>query len=104
MTFDAIAESAVSYGGLADRLTNLDAIDDSFITGVHDKEERYERLAKSLEYKKARLVADAWCAAFVCKKTKDAPEPVTHDMFCRLWTDPEKLPSATREEIAHLAG
>jgi hypothetical protein len=102
-TFSAIAESAVIYSGLGDRISNLDAIDDSSITGVHDKEERYNRLAESSEYGKARLIADAWCAAFVWKKTKDAPEPVTHDVFCRLLTEPEKVPSATRAEIRYLA-
>jgi hypothetical protein len=103
MTFAAIAESAVSYGTLADGIASVESIDDSSITGVHDKEERYSRLAGSSEYRQARLVADAWCAAFVWKKTKDTPEPVTHDVFCRLLVEPEKVPAATRAEIARLA-
>jgi Eco57I restriction-modification methylase len=103
MTFAAIAESAVPYGSLTDTLARLDAIDDASIVGVHDKEERYARLAASLEYRKARLAADAWCAVFVWKKIKTALEPVTHDVFCRLLTEPERVPAATRTEIARLA-
>ena len=103
MTFTAIAESIMPYGSLADTLVSLDAIDDTSIAGVHDKEARYARLASSLEYRQARLTADAWCAAFVWEKTKDAPEPVTHDVFCRLLTEPERVPAATRVEIVRLA-
>jgi hypothetical protein len=103
MTFAAIAESTVPYGSLADTLASLDTIDDSSIAGVHDKEARYARLASSLEYRQARLAADAWCASFVWKKTKDAPEPLTHDVFYRLLTEPERVPAATRAEIGWLA-
>jgi hypothetical protein len=103
MTFAAIAESAVPYGNLADEIANLDTIDDSSLTGVHEKEERYSRLAESSEYRKARLIADAWCAAFVWRKTRDTPEPATHDVFCRLLVEPEKVPAATRVEIARLS-
>jgi hypothetical protein len=73
MTFAAIAEAAVPYSTIANGIISLDTIDDSSITGVHDKEERYSRLAGSSEYRKAQLVADAWCAAFVWRKTKDTP-------------------------------
>lgn len=51
----------------------------------------------------ARLLADAWCAAFLWPKTREAPAPVTHDAFCWLRTAPEHLPPATREAIEHLA-
>jgi hypothetical protein len=103
MSFAAITEAAVPYGTLADGIASLETIDDSSITGVHGKEERYSRLAGSSEYRQARVVADAWCAAFVWRKTKDVPEPVTHDVFCRLLSEPEKVPAATRAEIARLA-
>jgi len=103
MTFAAIAEAPIPYSSLADSLASLDIIDDTSIAGVHDKEERYARLASSLEYRQARFAADAWCSAFVWKKTKDAPEPVTHDLFCRLLTEPKQVPNATRAEIVRLA-
>jgi hypothetical protein len=102
-SFSFIAEAGAAYGSLTDSMTSLNAIDDTPITEVHRKEERYARLARSQEYRKARLAADAWCAAFVWKKTKAAPPPVTHELFCRLLTAPEQVPEATCEEIARLA-
>jgi hypothetical protein len=103
MSFNFIAEAGAAYGSLTDSMTSLNAIDDTPITEVHRKEERYARLARSPEYRQARLAADAWCAAFVWKKTRTAPPPVTHEVFCRLLTAPERVPEATCEEIARLA-
>jgi hypothetical protein len=95
--------AGAAYGSLNESMSSLNAIDDTPITEVHRKEERYARLARSPEYRKARLAADAWCVAFVWKKTKTAPPPVTHEVFCRLLTAPEQVPEATCEEIARLA-
>jgi hypothetical protein len=103
MTFTAIAEASIPYSNLAGSLASLDTIDDTSITGVHDKEERYARLAASVEYRKAQLIANAWCTAFVWEKSKNTPEPVTHDVFCHLLTEPERVPTTTRVEITCLA-
>jgi hypothetical protein len=45
--------------------------------------QRYATLQASDEVCRARLVADAWCAAFLAPKTKDA-EPITHDTLVGL--------------------
>ncbi|MET7863698.1 Eco57I restriction-modification methylase domain-containing protein [Micromonospora taraxaci] len=59
----------------------------------------------SAEYARALHVADAWCAAFVWKKTKDAPSAVTHRVF-RALEDPKASAAsqATHDEIARLRG
>ena len=103
MSFSFIAAAGAAYGSLNDSMSSLNAIDDTSIAEVHCKEQRYARLARSPEYRQARLAADAWCAAFVWKKTKAAPPPVTHEVFCRLLTAPEQVPEATCEEITRLA-
>src|SRR5215467_13023260 len=51
----------------------------------------------------ARLLADAWCAAFLWPKTREAPPLVTHDIFCWLHTAPERVPAVTRAAIERLA-
>jgi hypothetical protein len=51
----------------------------------------------------AHLLADAWCAAFLWPKTREAPPPVTHDTWCCLHTLPERVPAATQASIARLA-
>ncbi|WP_030587532.1 Eco57I restriction-modification methylase domain-containing protein [Streptomyces anulatus] len=51
------------------------------LADVRRQEEAYEEWAGSSAYQRARLVADAWCAAFVWLKTPDAPRAVTHSVF-----------------------
>jgi hypothetical protein len=88
---------------LTDAVTSLDAMDDASIASLRRKEKLYGQLAKSPTYRHIKLIADAWCAAFVWKKMQGAPEPVTHDVFCRLLTEPDRVPEATRAEITRLA-
>jgi hypothetical protein len=51
----------------------------------------------------ARLLADAWCAAFLWPKTREAPPAVTHDTWCWLHMEPERVPAATQATITQLA-
>ncbi|MCX8033409.1 MAG: N-6 DNA methylase [Thermoleophilia bacterium] len=94
---------AVTYRTLADAAAELARAPDDSVAALHEKEAWYELLSKSSELAHARLVADAWCAAFVWKKRKDAPPPVTHDLFLRLTQDPNAAPAEVRAEIARLA-
>jgi hypothetical protein len=103
MTLDFAAASATAASALAEAFAGLNAMDDTSITDVHRKEHHYTRLARSPEYRTARLLADAWCAAFVWKKTQAAPEAVTYATFHHLLTEPERVPDTTRAEIARLA-
>jgi hypothetical protein len=103
MALPLVAEPVAVYGGLSEEITSLDNVEDSSIAGIHEKQGRYRRLSESPEYRRAQLAADAWCAAFVWKKTKSAPEAVTQDVLRRLMPDPERVPRETRAEIARLA-
>jgi len=49
------------------------------------------------------LCADAWCAAFLWPKTRDAAPAVTHHVFYRLQHTPTQVPAATRAMITQLA-
>ncbi|RPK88402.1 DNA methyltransferase [Streptomyces sp. ADI98-10] len=51
------------------------------LADVRRQEEAYEEWAGSSAYQRARLVADAWCAAFVWLKTPEGPRAVTHSVF-----------------------
>ncbi|MGA2263479.1 MAG: N-6 DNA methylase [Acidobacteriota bacterium] len=99
MSLPLAAEDELSYGDLADRVTYLDSLDDNSISGVHEKEASYERLNASEEYGHAKLLADAWCAAFVWKKRRDAPQAVTEDILRRLRKSPPSVPAQTIAEI-----
>jgi N-6 DNA Methylase len=74
MALPMVAEEVAAYGNLSEGVAYLDTMDDTSISGVQEKEARYERLSESDEYRKTRLLADAWCAAFVWRKMKDAPD------------------------------
>src|SRR5262249_7733021 len=50
-----------------------------------------------------RLLADAWCAAFLWPKTREALPAVTHDTWCWLHLAAERVSTATQATITHLA-
>ncbi len=89
---------------LAAERAGLDATPDASPDGVRAKEERWQKLLASDDYTRSRLLADAWCAAFVWKKNSDpaAPPPVTEETFRRLAASPANVPEAVRHEIVCL--
>src|SRR5207248_1003126 len=95
--------SAPEYASIAARFESLDAIDDASLAGVRKKEEAFRSLAESEEYRRAKLEADAWCAAFVWPKTKGGPGAITHDLLERVRRDPTKVPAVTRTGIERVA-
>src|SRR3972149_10127009 len=98
-----VAEPEPSYGGLGERVAQLDDIDDSTTSGLHEKEERWHQITDSSAFKRARLLADAWSASFVWHKVKGAPEAVTNDVFRRLMDNPTQVAPEIRVEIAQIA-
>ena len=59
---------AADYGYLSDSMQLLASAPDDSLDDVRQKEAFYAELAQDDEYIKARLLADAWCAAFVWDK------------------------------------
>ncbi len=100
----AVAEPKAAYTTLSHQSETLEALPEDSIGGVRAKEAQFCRLTESPEYRKARLVADAWCAAFMWKKAAGAPPPITHAVFLELQKDPDSIPPAVQEEIVRLAG
>jgi hypothetical protein len=83
-----LIDESIKLGNLAASIAELDAIDDANITGVHAKQQRYEELVKSSGYLYGRFLADAWCAAFVWKKTREFPFPITEAVFREIEQNP----------------
>ncbi|MEU9346448.1 DNA methyltransferase [Streptomyces sp. NPDC048278] len=73
------------------------------LTDVRRQEDAYEEWAGSSDYRRAKRVADAWCAAFVWLKTPEAPRPVTYAVFKAL-EDPsgQGVAEETKTEIKRL--
>jgi Eco57I restriction-modification methylase len=77
--------------------------DDTTIAAVHRRMAAWEAMEGSAKLAHARLLADAWCAAFTWPKTRDAPPAVTQRVLTRLDQDPNAVSEATRKEIEQLA-
>jgi len=98
-----VAEPGAVYETLADAVAALETSPDETLTEVHLKEDLHRRVMGSPEYMKAHLSADVWCAAFVWRKTRDAPPAVTHDVLLDLRRDRGSLPSTVAQETERLA-
>ncbi len=102
---EALAEPWEDARHLSAERASLDAVPDDSLKAVRDKEARWNRLRKSDEYLRARFHADAWCAAFVWKKTSDpdVPPPVTEETFRRVAAGPGSVPRSVRTGVGRLA-
>ncbi len=71
---------------------------------VRRQEAAYRELENSEDYVRDRRAADAWCAAFVWRKTPDAPRAVTQEVFQKLSNAGQGrgAPYTTIEEIERL--
>jgi hypothetical protein len=101
--FDAADQPWQRLGDLATSLLSLEEIPDDTIEGIRRKQERYEELVRSSGYLYGRLWADAWCAAFLWKKTKEFLYPITEEAFRRIERTPFSVAPWMQEEIQRLA-
>ena len=81
-------------------------IDDS-IEAIQAKDEAYRELKKSQPYEFAKLLADAWCAAFVIPKVR-VPDlqprvTLTESTLRKLENNPNVVPHEVKDEISSLA-
>jgi N-6 DNA Methylase len=88
---------------LAADAAQLEAAPDDSLAAVRSKAKLFEKLEESEEHQSAKLLADAWCAAFVQLKTKDAPVQITDGVLRRLAGDLSRTPEGIQREIRHLA-
>jgi len=90
-------------GALATGMMDLDDIDDATPEGVREKQARYERVVRSSDYLYGKLLADAWCAAFVWPKTRETTYQVTAEVFRKIEENPHGVPVWLPEEVQRLA-
>lgn len=97
-------EPWMQLGNLATTMMALDTIADDSVSGVRDKQQRYEELVRSSGYLYGRMLADAWCAAFVWKKSQNAalPYPITEGIFRKIERNPHSTPAWMKAEIQRL--
>src|SRR5439155_22930627 len=103
MELPMVAEPGSPYGELGSGFAELSAMDDETIGNLREREHRHRNLLASNAYQRVRLLADAWCAAFVWRKVATAPPPVTEDVLRHLESDSGRVTSDTITEIQRLA-
>lgn len=86
-------------GDLATSMAQLDNISDADYAGVQRKRQQYEAMVQSTPYLYSRFWADAWCAAFVWKKTSEFPYPITEEVFRRIERNPHSVDRWMRDEV-----
>lgn len=102
--FAATTEPWQQLGNFAASLMNLETVGDDSIKGIRDKERMYEEATRSGDYLDGRFWSDTWCAAFVWKKTRDFPYPITEEVFRRIERNPHACEPWMHNEIQRLAG
>ncbi|PFG75151.1 Eco57I restriction-modification methylase domain-containing protein [Tepidiforma thermophila] len=100
LTFDDALSSDVRE--LTEAARRLAEAPDDTPDQLAAKESAFHELIHGQAYQHARLVADAWCAAFFLPKQKGA-EAITTDVLRRLARNPELVPAALRDQVQHLA-
>lgn len=100
--FDAALQPWERVGDIAASLLQLDELADDTIDGVRRKQAQYAALVQSSGYEYGQLWADSWCAAFVWKKSKEFPYPITEEVFRRIERNPFDLAPWMKEEILRL--
>ncbi|MBX6369876.1 MAG: N-6 DNA methylase, partial [Rhodospirillales bacterium] len=88
--------------GLAPQVERLEHADDATPEALHAKERLFHDLLASEAYERAKLAADAWCAAFVQRQQTDAPR-ITTGVVRRLATGTGSVPPEVVNEIRRLA-
>lgn len=98
--FDAARDDATTE--LAAAFAELAAMPADTPEQVRLKERAHAELLQNERLARERLAHDAWCAAFVWRKTEGAPPPITTGTVARLLRE-GALDDVRRDEVASLA-
>ncbi|GAA2972947.1 N-6 DNA methylase [Streptomyces lactacystinicus] len=99
---EVLAESNTEFGETVSAITGTDSQE---LEDVQKQAKAYRELTTSPDYIRALELADAWCAAFVWKKTKTATPPaLTTKSLLTLHSEDggASLPHGTVEEVVRL--
>ncbi|MCX5150080.1 N-6 DNA methylase [Streptomyces sp. NBC_00320] len=101
--FDLQVETRVTNSTFATGLRQITGASPNTLSDVRRQESSYQDWVTSTEYVLALHVADAWCAAFLWRKTVAAPLAITDEVFRNLQDPSSNLaPQSTHDEIVQL--
>jgi hypothetical protein len=87
---------------LAKAVQHLAEISDDTSETVAAKEEVFREIVEGDAYRRAKLAADAWCAAFFLPKRKGS-DGITTDTVRRLLESPDSVPEALKRDVERVA-
>lgn len=91
-------------GNLPAAVAELEQLDDDTPESLLTKEEQYRQIVESSGYDNARLLHDAWCAAFVWPKiSTDYGTELTTEHLRKIEHNPHSVSSHLKEQIRTLA-
>lgn len=104
----------IKLGNLPETIAAINAENPDTAADVAEQAKRYAEAVSSTAYENARLLADAWCAAFVWRKhDTDAPgalagfpgkwDAITESMYRDIEENPHSLAPWIKDEIKRLA-
>ena len=106
-TMFALFDSATSKdaAAIAEKTRAIEDEADDDITALRTKEERWENLSRSPEFKDAWFRADSWCAAFVWPKQPGdrASAAITDERWRQIARDTSTAQPATRKIVRGLS-
>ena len=88
---------------LAKQANSINGINDNNVGGVHLKDQEFKAMRAGDPYRDSQLAANAWCAAFVWKKTSEMRPAITHEEFWDIYHNPSSLALWRTTEIERLA-
>lgn len=84
-------------------LRKINESEEETLEEIEGMRRSYKELVESDTYRRERLIADSWCAAFVWPKRNGEPEPITEDYLRRLVAGEPALSGEQREIVRRLA-
>ncbi|HOQ77716.1 MAG TPA: N-6 DNA methylase [Candidatus Cloacimonas sp.] len=84
---------------------NLNQMPEENLADLQKKEQAYQELQASESYLNSKFIYDAWCAAFVIKKTEQESYPylITQGILYKISENPYYIDPKLRKEIIRLA-
>ena len=102
LPLDADALS-VETATLASRARKLEESATATLDEVRNRADAWRRFENDPELTAKKLIADAWCAAFVQHKSADHGRGITHDILKDLAENPESVPPSAIATVRELA-
>jgi hypothetical protein len=88
-----------AFARIKDGVVQIEALGDESVKDIRRKQEEYDALLVGEDYLHQKLIADAWCAAFTCKKTKAMWPVLTQEEFNFISDNPRNCPRELRQKI-----